>query len=56
MLGRMILPFAVGFALGGIAVSFLDQRRRDLQRQAPGVWVGHVHDVDAQFIDDPELQ
>jgi len=56
MLGRLILPFTIGFLLGGLVISIVDDKRARLERAAPGPWVGHIYDVEASFIDDPELQ
>ena len=53
MLGKVIFPFALGFVLGGLVISVIDGNRR---QPPPGPWVGHIYDVDAAFIDDPELQ
>lgn len=56
MLGRLILPFTIGFLLGGLVISIVDNKRAQLEQAAPGPWVGHIYDVEASFIDDPELQ
>ncbi len=36
MRGNIILPFALGFALGGLAVSIIDSKKR---APPPGIWI-----------------